>query len=79
MTVWSLTCKCCASIETFLMHLSLPKFNFKHWKNKWSIISFSTEKLTKSKCQVSLAVKYIIFITFVLRNNQAKDSMSPMK
>ena len=27
-------------------------------KNKWSTNSFSTEKLTKSKCQISLAVKY---------------------
>ena len=27
-------------------------------KKNWSTISFSTEKLTQSKCQVSLAVKY---------------------
>ena len=36
-------------------------------KNKWTSISFSIKILTKSKCLVSLAVKYIKFM-FLLQD-----------
>ena len=45
------------------MHRSLPLFNFMQWKDKFASCSFTTKKLTHCMCQVSLVVKYAMYIT----------------
>ena len=42
------------------MHLKLRYFKFRPREYKWTVISFSTRIFTKTKCQVSLVVKYTI-------------------
>ena len=49
------------------MHRSLSLINFAHRKDKWSLNSFSTEKLTKSKCQVSIVVKYLSILNHLTK------------
>ena len=48
-------------METFSKHHSLPYSSTLRTEKQMVKISFSTEKLTKSKCQVSLVVKYSLF------------------
>ena len=40
------------------MCLKLSSLKFQHRKYKWTMISFSTQIFTKTKCQVSLVVQY---------------------
>ena len=44
------------------VHLSLPLFNFTQWKDRCASCSFTTKNLTHRMCQVSLVVKYILYI-----------------
>ena len=64
MTVCSLTREFGSCIQKFSLHLNPLKFNFMPRKNKWTPISFSIKILRKSKCQVSLAVKYSFTVFF---------------
>ena len=45
------------------MHHNLPLFNFTECKDKYASYSF-TKKMTRSMCQVTLVVKYILSLDF---------------
>ena len=47
-----------SSFQIFLVHLSLPLFNFTQWKDKCASYLFNTKTLTHRLCQVSLVVNY---------------------
>ena len=53
------------------VHLSLPLFNFTQEKDKCALYLFTTKKLTHSRCQVFLVVKYRLCLTLIiLTSNQ---------